>query len=321
MPVNTTASPQTTLISVVICTRNRAALLGKALESVVTQDFPKTDYEIVIVDNGSTDSTSECAAEFKEKAMVHYIREPHAGLCIARNTGWRNASGRYVAFFDDDALALPGWLAAVRNGFELDTARDIGVIGGRVKPMWEQPRPGWLADPIANSLTIVDWGPSPKRIHDIRSEWLVGTNMAVPKRLLTEVGGFHPALDRIGNNLLSNGDILLQKELMRRGHSCWYVPDMAVNHLVPASRLTQAWFRRRFFWQGVSDAVMQIIEKKPSAAQRIKFALVRSMVMMSAPLTLASLLGPTTRPEQFTAKCLALVEIGFLAGILGIVRG
>jgi glycosyltransferase involved in cell wall biosynthesis len=93
------------LITVIICTRNRAKLLRDAMASVVEQGIPKSDYEIVVVDNASTDETPDVVAEFRGSAHIRYVHEEKLGLCIARNTGWRAASGRYVAFFDDDAIA------------------------------------------------------------------------------------------------------------------------------------------------------------------------------------------------------------------------
>src|SRR5262249_24766290 len=132
----------------------------------------------------------DVVAGFQGAAQVRYLREERIGLCIARNNGWQAASGRYIAFFDDDAIALPGWLAAIRDGFA-SASGSTGVIGGRVDPIWEQRRPAWLADEIAGSLTIVDWGEPQRVIPDIRREWLVGANMAVPRALLAEIGGFH----------------------------------------------------------------------------------------------------------------------------------
>jgi glycosyltransferase involved in cell wall biosynthesis len=216
------------LISVIICTRNRALLLRKAIASVVSQNFPRSEYEVVIVDNGSTDQTAEIAQEFQKRSQIRYIHEELVGLCIARNTGWRAAEDRYIAFFDDDAIPCPGWLHAIRRAFE-DPIRPIGVVGGRVRPMWKREPPSWLANEIAGSLTIVDWRPFDKTIHDLRREWLVGANMAVPKAILSEVGGFHPWLDRVGTNLLSSGDVYLQKEIIRRGFCCQYVPKLLSN--------------------------------------------------------------------------------------------
>jgi glycosyltransferase involved in cell wall biosynthesis len=307
------------VISVVICTRNRAALLEKAMASVVSQDFPGSAYEMVIVDNGSTDRTPQVVGEFQDRAQIRYIREERVGLCIARNTGWRAAEGRYVAFFDDDAIAGPGWLGAIQEAFEEDIPR-TGVVGGRVYPIWELNRPSWLADEIAGSLTIIDWGLVAKVIKDIRREWLVGANMAVPKSVLTEVGGFHPWLDRVGANLLSSGDVFLQKEIMRRGFCCRYVPKIAIQHIVPASRLNQRWFLRRFFWQGVSDAVIYLIENAPSPLRRLRLALYRSANVIGLWRHAKTLLVRTEQPEVFKFKCFALIDIGFILGLLGVAR-
>ena len=179
------------LISVVLCTRDRADLFDKAIASVVAQDFPKEEYEIVVVDNGSSDHTADVARSYAAQANVHYMREERVGLCIARNTGWQAAQAPYVALFDDDAIARPGWLAAIADAFR-HSPGTVGVIGGRVDPIWLSPRPSWLADDIAAALTIVDWGADQKLITDLRREWLVGANMAAPRAIIAEVGGFPP---------------------------------------------------------------------------------------------------------------------------------
>ena len=304
------------LISVVLCTRNRADLFEKAMISVIRQDFPKRDYEIVVVDNGSTDGTPDIARGFQQQGTVRYVREERIGLCNARNTGWQAAAGRYIALFDDDALARPGWLQAIRDTFARSPS-SIGIVGGRVDPIWQGQRPAWLSDEIAGSLTIIDWGPSEKIIKDIRREWLVGANMAAPKALLAEVGGFHPWLDRVGDNLLSSGDVFLQKEIMRRGYQCLYVPAIAIEHLVPPSRLNKTWFMKRFYWQGVSDAVMHLIENAPSRAERLRLALARGGTVLRSPKRVGSLMAPASDSETFKAKCFALIDIGFMAGLLG----
>lgn len=304
------------LISVIICTRNRAELLSRALASVVDQDFPSRDYEVIVVDNDSSDHTAEVAKRYADRANVRYLRELQIGLCMARNAGWRAASGQYVAYFDDDALAAPGWLAAVADGFA-GTWQNVGVVGGRVDPLWEEQRPAWLSDEVAHALTIVDWSTSDKYIEDVGREWLVGANMAVPRSVLAEVGGFHPWLDRVGANLLSSGDVHLQKEVIKRGYRCLYRPSMTIHHLVPASRLSQQWFLRRHYWQGVSDAVMYLIDNSPSQAERIGLAIARAggLPGLSDPASLVP--GPAGKPSAFTDKCFALINVGFISGILG----
>jgi glycosyltransferase involved in cell wall biosynthesis len=268
------------------------------------------------VDNGSTDQTAEVVRQFHNGPLIRYLREESVGLCIARNSGWRAAAGRYVVFFDDDAIAEPGWLSAIMDAFERSPCT-VAAIGGPADPIWEASRPVWLADQVAYSLTIVDWGQSEKIIPDVRREWLVGANMAVRKAVLSEIGGFHPWLDRVGSNLLSSGDVFLQKEIMRRGYQCLYAPTMRISHRVYASRLNQRWFEKRFFWQGISDAVMHLIEGMPSPAQRLCLALSVGKRVVGSRRKLASLLFRAEQPDVFTSRCLTLIEIGFVAGLLG----
>jgi glucosyl-dolichyl phosphate glucuronosyltransferase len=311
---------ETSFVSVVLCTRNRAASLEAALQSIVEQDFPRDRYEIVLVDNASTDATPDLARSFAAVADLRYIREERIGLCIARNTGWQAARGPIVAYFDDDAVAGPSWLAAIADAFVRHGDSRIGVIGGPVSPLWQAPRPPWLADVVAGSLTIVDWGREEKVLVDIDREWLVGANMALPKRVLEETGGFHPWLDRVGSSLLSSGDVFLQKAVIQRGYACLYVPEMAIEHLVPPSRLGQDWFLKRFYWQGVSDAVMHLIEQSPPPRQRVRVAWSRARHLMRNRRRLRSLFASGASPETFALKCFAWLDIGFILGLLGAAR-
>jgi len=304
------------LISVVLCTRNRANLLLGALTSIAGQDLPQSEYEVVLVDNGSTDQTAKVALDFQSRAPLQYVRENRVGLSIARNTGWQAANGAIVAYIDDDATAKGGWLKTIRETFATNQAGMVGLVGGPVEPIWQAPRPTWLSDEIARSLTIVDWGSSEKIIPDIRKEWLAGANMAMPKCVLEKVGGFHPSLDRIGTNLLSNGDILLQREIARRGYRCLYTPAMAISHLVPSSRLSKDWFLRRFYWQGFSDAVMHIIEQSPSPYSRIGCAIRRAGRLVLTPRRIRALFSSGGNRSDFALKCFALLDIGFVLGLL-----
>src|SRR5260221_9046489 len=105
------ASGPAPFISIILCTRNRADLFGKSVASVLAQDFPRSAYEIVVVDNGSSDHTRDVAQRYAAEANIRYVLEERVGLCVARNTGWRAASAPYIVLFDDDATVRPGWLA------------------------------------------------------------------------------------------------------------------------------------------------------------------------------------------------------------------
>jgi glycosyltransferase involved in cell wall biosynthesis len=306
-------------ISAVICTHNRAEYLVKAIESLLEQTLSKGSYEIIIVDNCSTDGTREAVERFLSEKNVRYIYEPVLGLSHARNTGWRNARGSFVAYLDDDAVASSVWLERIVEVFE-SVKPMPGCVGGRVLPIWEAARPDWLSDELVTGLTVIDWTERPHVLEDISQEWLAGANLAFPASILKRTGGFVAGLDRAGSHLLSGGDVFLQKQITKEGHDCFYHPEIAVSHLVPRQRLLKRWFVRRYYWQGVSDAVMQIIEERPSLRRRLRSAASRARELLRNPKSLTSLLLPANSPDQFTKKCFALIAIGHVCGLLGAAR-
>ena len=305
-----------TVISAIICTHNGASHLAKAIESLVTQSLPAKRYEIIIVDNCSTDSTREVIACFATVKTIRYIHEPILGLSFARNAGRRNARGKYVAYLDDDAVASPTWLERILDAFDKITPRP-GCLGGRVDPIWEAPRPSWVSDDLLTPLTIINWSDTPVFLRDLNRQFLVGANIAIPVEVLEEAGGFVAGLDRVGKNLLSNGDLFLQKQILKAGYTCYYDPQIAVHHLVPMSRLNQHWFLRRYYWQGISDAAVQFLEENPSALRRLFSAVRLTMRLLRSPKRMMHLVVPLSAPKQFTEKCLALITVGHIVGILG----
>src|SRR5688500_5293442 len=104
--VSSTGQPPP-FFSVIICTYNRAAVLPRAIQSVLDQTF--TDFELVVVDDGSTDAT-EVVVRAVADHRVRYVRRDNGGLSAARNSGVANATGRFVIFLDDDDQGLPDWL-------------------------------------------------------------------------------------------------------------------------------------------------------------------------------------------------------------------
>lgn len=311
--------PASPSISVVLCTHNRAAYLEKALRSLAAQTLPRSAWEAIVVDNRSTDATREVATRFMAEMDLRYVHEPVLGLSYARNTGWRAARAPLVAYLDDDAVAVPDWLEHILEAFTTVTPRP-GCVGGRVDPIWEAPRPQWLSDQVLSSLTAVDWTATPHSIPDLSQEWLVGANLAVPRDVLERLGGFTDGLDRAGKSLLSSGDVFLQKQVQRLGLTCYYHPAMAVGHHVPAARLRKPWFRKRYYWQGVSDAVMQLLEERPGPFRRLALAVQRLRYLLRHPAWVAALLLPTDEPARFTDKCWAWIAIGHTLGLLGAAR-
>lgn len=303
--------------SVVLCTHNRAGRLDAALRSAVEQDAEGAAFEIIVVDNASTDDTRDVAGRFADR--VRYIHEPKLGLANARNTGWQNANSRIVAYLDDDAIAEPGWLGAILRVFERPAPP--GCAGGPVRPIWEAARPPWLADELLSALTILDWPGGAHAITDLDKQWLAGANLAVRREVLERVGGFAPGLDRSGVRLLSSGDVFLQRQIAVLGQVVWYEPDIAAQHTVPASRLTRDWFRERYWAQGLSDAMMQILEQdlRNHPARRLRAAAGRALRLLSSPRDVASLLRPGENAAAFRDHCFARIRAAHVAGLGGAV--
>jgi len=303
-------------ISAIVCTHNRASYLRNALSSLVNQSIPVEKYEVIVVDNGSQDDTSQVVAEFAQRSSIRYIYEPELGLSRARNTGWQNAQGEYIAYLDDDAIADQGWLTKIVEVFETFKPRP-GCIGGKVNPIWESPQPRWLSDSMMSWLAILDYSDTPVILDDPRH--LVGANIAYPRHLLETMSGFNISLGRKGNNLLSNEESLLHNRLVKMGYACIYHPEIIVGHHIQISRLNQAWFKRRLYWQGISNAILLIAQKSPTSSRRLLWAL-SAILKVFSPRRLFNLLIPTNDPQCFERKCSAFGQVGYLAGLLGMAK-
>ncbi|MCP4404618.1 MAG: glycosyltransferase family 2 protein [bacterium] len=249
-------------LSVIMCTFNRASYLRKALQSLLRQSLPPESFEILVVDNASTDETRQMLAkEFSSTINLRSLHEPTLGVSRARNTGWRHAQGKYVAYLDDDALASPDWCCKILNAFRAYDSK-IACIGGKIELIWEAPCPDWVSATMQNYFSVPHWSSTPKNL--VPGEWLSSCNLAFPKHLLEKTEGFKTYLDRRGNSLLSMGEIVLQRELQQRGYQCIYDQHILVRHHVPAHQLTKKWFLRRAWWNGISVAYADIYQKKSS---------------------------------------------------------
>lgn len=305
-------------ISAVICTFNRDSYLRKAIQSLVDQTLDADAYEILIVDNRSTDNTKKVVTEeFSHLSNLRYLYEPIQGLSQARNTGWQNASGEYIAYLDDDAIAFPQWLEKIVEVFE--TVRpQPGGVGGKVEGIWEIPRPSWLSDQLLAHLTVVDWSDRPITLNE--QQFLAGANMAFSKHILEKIQGFRVELGRKGNRLLSNEDLLLRNQLDEMGYSCFYHPEISVQHHIPKSRLNQRYFINRLYWQGVSNAILLTSQDSLSGSKRLQLAKNSIAKLWRDRRHLPLLTASTNEPDVLWNKCLKYFEIGYMLGILGLVK-
>jgi len=213
------------LISVVICTYNRAWVLRECLQSLDEQTLPKSSYEVIVVNNGSTDETQSVAGEFAGRyPNILSLIEPQHGSSIARNRGWQAARGEYVAFIDDDARAYPDWLEAIASFAH--RRPEVTVFGGPYEAYSVVPVPQWF--PLEHFTLWQGDQERPLRPHQ---EHLSGTNLIVKKHMF-KYAQFNHHVGPKAEKFSYGEETRLLEEFYGQGVLVFYVPTVKVRHLV-----------------------------------------------------------------------------------------
>jgi glycosyltransferase involved in cell wall biosynthesis len=247
-------------VTVVLCTCNRCSSLPTALDSVAAQLLPDSViWEVVVVDNNSTDQTREVAGGYCRKypERFRYVFEPQQGLSRARNAGICAARGEVIAFLDDDVIAEATWLKNLTASLQ---DRKWAGAGGRIVPPQDFTSPAWLTvggemDLVGALLPLFDLGDQACEMK--RPPY--GTNMAFRKEMFDKHGMFRTDLGRCGSSLLMGEDTEFGNRLMSAGECLRYEPLAVVEHPVPQERLSKKWFRAWWFGFGRT----RIIERTP----------------------------------------------------------
>lgn len=242
--------------SVIIPTYNRCDLVAAAIESVIAQQSNGVRYEIVVVDNNSTDQTREVVNSFsRSNPPVRYILEQRQGNAYARNAGIREAHSPIVAFIDDDTRASPDWIALVARTFE--THPEVGFIGGKVLPVWSVAPPGWLTSQHWAPLGIQDHGNDQFYLEPSRATGVISANLAVRRELLERVGMFSPKLQMVKGSIGGMEDHELVDRMLRAGNIGIYIPQLIVQSPIDRERTTKRYHRRWHRGHGRNYAAMR----------------------------------------------------------------
>jgi glycosyltransferase involved in cell wall biosynthesis len=239
--------------SVIVCTRNRAQTLAKTSAAFLAIDYPPEQWELLIVDNRSTDETLRVASSIARRRpeLVRVIEEPVIGLSAARNAGVRNSRGDLIVFADDDALPEAGWLRALVDALLQD---NVLAAGGPVEPAFEGELPPWFSDRYLPYLAAWDKGTEVQAL--TYNEYPRGANIAFRREVFRRFGYFSPHLGRTGKSLLSCEEIELCLRIERGGGRILYVPGARIRHLTATERITPEWLARRFASQARSEAIL-----------------------------------------------------------------
>lgn len=230
------------LISVVVCTYNRCDLLEQVMHTLISQTYQKELHEIIIIDNNSKDDTPNVSSQLIKNNLgtnIRYILETKQGLSHARNRGWKEAKGEYIAYIDDDCKAPEQWLEVASK---IINQYSPGVFGGPYYAFYNSPKPEWFKD-IYGSRT---WGDEDRILTE--SE-LSGGNIFFKRVLLEETGGFNPELGMKKNRIGYGEETVLQKYIRasKPNESIYYDPSLYVYHLVRNDKMSLRWrFRQQF---------------------------------------------------------------------------
>ena len=232
------------ILSIVICSYNRANYISDALNSLYVQTAGLNFFETIIVDNNSTDNTAEV---FKQWRASHtngsftYLTETKQGASFARNTGAASAKGQWLCFMDDDAVATPNYVENILK--HIETKPDAIGFGGRIIPKYIPSEPKWMSYYVSSLVGNFDYAPTACAFEN--GKYPIESNMIVKKVVYDSIGGFNNNLPGVVGTLRIGGE---GKELFYKilalGYTIYYDPSICVQHVVEVKKLTPEYMYR-----------------------------------------------------------------------------
>lgn len=239
------------MISVIICTYNRERYILDAISRVAATTC--RDYEILVIDNNSTDGTAAKVAGYVEahpELPIRYIVEPKQGLSNARNRGMEEAKGDVFAFLDDDSLVQGDYLRTLEDYLTSNPQAD--AFGGRIEPLFDEcPRPKWLCRWSMGWVSALDMGDMVREFEG--KAFPIGANMGMSRAIALKAGPFNPDLGRKGGNMDAGEEKDMFRRIRQAGGTIWYFPELRVQHVIPEKRTTLEYVDRFADGVGISE--------------------------------------------------------------------
>ncbi|NRB46820.1 MAG: glycosyltransferase [Saprospiraceae bacterium] len=234
-------------ISILICTRNRSNILAECLASFTRQDAPSEWFEVVIIDNGSTDETPALLEDYIARySNFRKINEPRIGLSYARNAGYREAKADWVSYVDDDAKAADNYinraLSTIQN-------HSFDCIGGIFLPWYKYGHPKWLPKNFGTNVHLSGNG----EVRELNKINACGGVIVFRKACLSQVGGFPIDLGMNGETIAYGEEDHVQNEMRASGAKIGLDPQLIIEHLVAAYKLDWRWHVRSAYAHGAAE--------------------------------------------------------------------
>jgi glycosyltransferase involved in cell wall biosynthesis len=301
-------------LSVIVVTYNRAASLPLTLEALGAQVTPPDlSWEIVVVDNNSTDNTRRAIENYIARAPipVRYVFAQAQGVSHARNAGIAHSNGDSLAFTDDDVTPAPDWVAMIATVMR-ETGADM--IGGRIRPAWQRPPPRWLEKSrfLDDRLAILEH-PTPATIvrhTDMPMIW--GANMAIRRKVFDAVGLFDPHLGGVGKKLYRGEETDVVRRGLAAGYRAIYDPRLVVWHRIGEDRMRVAYFTRHSFDTATGEAM----NRSPVPARALPGVIVYRTASLAYRLLRWLIAASLRHPDALQRWLACSIGAGYLWGLL-----
>ena len=241
------------MITLIICTYNREKYIGPLLDSIAKNDYPTSDYEILLVDNNCTDNTRGVCEQFAvahPEIIFRYVVEPEQGLSAARNKGIKEAKGEIIIYVDDDALVDVDYIRIYAEHFA--SHPETMAAGGPIEPLYETEEPKWMSPYTKALLTAwMNYGDNVREYPNGR--YPGGGNAAYRKVVFDKVGLFNTELGRKGSALLASEEKDIFDKMHALGMQVLYLPTPVLHHIIPQAKLEEDYFNRLTLQIGRSE--------------------------------------------------------------------
>jgi len=257
--MNNFMKTNTYLISFILCTHNRAAILKEALDSLKIMRIPDdSEIELIIVDNASSDDTATVIDSFKtttDGLAIKHLQEKRLGKSFALNKGINEAKGALLAFIDDDHIVSDSYLMSVTRA--MNEYDGYHIYCGRILPNWDGSEPQWVHDndkyPIRPfPIPRFDLGDTPLEVNE-DEHFIPGSgNLAVKKEVFDRIGTFSEELGPKGHDLKGGEDIEFVRRALRSGEKVLYIPHMYQHHQVLPGSLKLPYLLRKAYLRSIA---------------------------------------------------------------------
>jgi glycosyltransferase involved in cell wall biosynthesis len=268
------------MLSVIICTYNRDKYIYGVLKSIAENNFPYSGYEIVLINNNSTDNTEAECRRFQvdfTSANFHYFVEKEQGLSYARNRGIKEAKGEILIYVDDDATVNRVYLQTVADFFSANSFAAAG--GGPIIPVYETKEPVWMSH--FTRILITGYKYEGKKIGKFKNgKFPGGGNAAYRKQVFEKIGLFNTNLGRKGNSLIGAEEKDIFDRMYINRMDFYYLPTMILYHIIPATKLTNDYFECLTYSMGQSERMRTLSISRQKYCKRLLNEWIKWMVVI-----------------------------------------